>query len=78
MEIRVKSYLHITDFVNAVILAFDGFLHEEKGVEVYNFGSFDQVDVKRIAEIVAEEMGLQNVEFKLTVELMVAAGGRET
>lgn len=29
-------------------------------------GSFDRVDVKRIAEIVAEEMGLRNVEFKLT------------
>jgi len=61
-----KSYLHMTDFVDAVILAFEDFLHEEKVVEVYNVGSFDQVDVKRIAEIVAEEMNFQNVEFKFT------------
>ena len=35
-------------------------------VEIYNVGSEDQIDVKTIAEIVAEEMGLQNVEFKFT------------
>jgi UDP-glucose 4-epimerase len=61
-----KSYLHVKDFVDAVFLAFRSFLGEGKVVEVYNVGSFDQVDVKRIAEIVTEEMGLQNVEFKLT------------
>jgi UDP-glucose 4-epimerase len=61
-----KSYLHIKDFVDAVFLALRSFLDDGKVVEVYNVGSFDQVDVKRIAEIVSEEMGLQNVEFKLT------------
>jgi UDP-glucose 4-epimerase len=35
-------------------------------VEIYNVGSEDQIDVKTIAEIVAEEMGLQDVEFKFT------------
>ena len=63
---QIKSYLHIEDFVDAVFLAFRSFLNEGKVVEVYNVGSFGQVDVKRIAEIVAEEMGLQNVEFKFT------------
>ena len=61
-----KSYLHVGDFLDAVFLALRGFLGEEKTVEVYNVGSLDQVDVKRIAEIVTEEMGLENVEFKLT------------
>ena len=61
-----KSYLHIEDFVDAVFLAFGSFLNEGKVVEVYNVGSFDQVDVKRIAEIVSEEMGLQDIEFKFT------------
>jgi len=60
-----KSYLHVKDLVNAVFLVLRSFLDEEKHVEVYNIGSFDQVDVKRIAEIIAEEIGLQNVEFKL-------------
>ncbi|NIQ06060.1 MAG: UDP-glucose 4-epimerase, partial [Candidatus Korarchaeota archaeon] len=45
---------------------FRNFLDEGKAVEVYNVGSVDQVDVKRIAEIVSEEMGLQNLKFKFT------------
>jgi UDP-glucose 4-epimerase len=61
-----KSYLHVKDFVDAVFLAFRSFLNDGKVVEVYNVGSFDQVDVKRIAEIVSEEMGLQDVKFKFT------------
>jgi UDP-glucose 4-epimerase len=58
--------LHVKDFVDAVFLAFRSFLGEGKVVEVYNVGTLDQVDVKRIAEIITEEMGLENVEFKLT------------
>lgn len=61
-----KSYLHISDFVDSLIRAFDSFLVSERAFEVYNVGSFDQVCVKRIAEIVVAEMGLQNVEFRVT------------
>jgi len=61
-----KSYLHVEDFVDAVFLAFRSFLNEGKVVEVYNVGSFDQVDVKRIAEIVCEEMELRDIEFEFT------------
>jgi UDP-glucose 4-epimerase len=35
-------------------------------VEVYNVGSLDQVDVRRIAEMVSEEMDLQDVRFRFT------------
>jgi len=60
-----KSYMHVKDLVDASFAVLNGF---GKGgfVEVYNVGSLDQVDVKRIAEIVTEEMGLQNVEFRFT------------
>jgi UDP-glucose 4-epimerase len=61
-----KSYLHINDFVNAVILAYRSFLNEGKLIDIYNIGSLDQLNVKRIAEIVTREMGLQNVKFNLT------------
>jgi UDP-glucose 4-epimerase len=61
-----KSYLHIKDFIDAVFLTLESFLNDEEMVEVYNVGSSDQVDVKRIAEIVCEEMGLRDVEFRLT------------
>jgi len=61
-----KSYLHVEDCVDAVFLALRDFLDEEKKVEVYNVGSLDQVDVKRIAEIACEEMGVNGVKFRFT------------
>jgi len=61
-----KSYLHVKDLMDAVFLALKCFLDEEKTIEIYNVGSLDKVDVKRIAEIVAEEMGLGNLKFRLT------------
>ena len=35
-------------------------------VDIFNIGSEDQIDVMTIARLVVEEMGLKNVEFKLT------------
>jgi len=61
-----KSYLHINDCVDAMILASDRFVDGGGPFEVYNIGSRDWIEVKRIAEVVVEEMGLENVEFKFT------------
>jgi UDP-glucose 4-epimerase len=60
---QTKSYLYITDCIEAMLL---GLEKTTEQVEIHNVGSEDQTDVKTIAEIVAEEMGLQNVEFKFT------------
>jgi len=35
-------------------------------VEIYNVGSENQVDVKTIAQIIIEEMGLKNVKLTFT------------
>jgi UDP-glucose 4-epimerase len=40
--------------------------NQNKGVEVFNIGSEDQIDVKTIASIVAEEMGCKGIRFKFT------------
>ncbi len=58
-----KSYLYITDCIDAMIL---GLKKLEGRVEIYNLGSEDLVDVKTIANVVIEEMGLRNVELKFT------------
>ena len=55
--------MYITDCIEAMLLELE---KSTEPVEIYNVGSEDQIDVKTIAEIVAEEMGLQNVEFKFT------------
>jgi len=61
-----KSYLHVEDLVEAVFLAFKHFVVTRKTLEIYNVGSLDRIDVKSIAEIVAEEMGLRNLKLKFT------------
>ncbi len=60
---QTKSYLHIDDCTSAILHAYEV---SSKNVNTYNIGSKDQTDVAKIAEIVADEMNLRNVEFKLT------------
>jgi len=61
-----KSYLYIDDCINAILHATRTFLKNKHKVEIYNIGCNDQITVKRIAEIVAEEMHLLNVNFFFT------------
>ncbi len=63
---QTKSYLHIEDCVEAILHLYKHFKNDRKQVDVYNVGSEDQVNVKRIAEIVVEEMGLKNTAFNFT------------
>lgn len=61
-----KSYLHIEDFIDATLHVTSRFLDDGNKADVYNVGSVDHVEVKKIAEIVADEMGLQDVKFVFT------------
>jgi len=61
-----KSYLHIVDFIDATIHVTSRFLDEKKKTDIYNVGSVDQIKVKKIAEIVAEEMNLRDVKLVFT------------
>ncbi len=56
-----KSYIYIDDCIDAMFAG----LKAEEVVNIFNIGSEDQVKVKRIAEIVCEEMGV-NPKFKFT------------
>jgi UDP-glucose 4-epimerase len=58
-----KSYLYVDDCVNGMVL---GAENTDERVEILNIGSEDRVNVMRIAEIVIEEMGLEDVEINLT------------
>ena len=60
---QTKSYLHVEDCVKAILLAAES---SGSRIGVFNVGSEDQVNVRRIAEIVVEEMGLQGVKFRFT------------
>ena len=50
-----KSYLHIDDCINALILGLNEF---QSPLEIFNVGSDDQVDTNTIAQIIITELGL--------------------
>ena len=58
-----KSYLHVEDCVDAIIF---GYENRKRGVEIFNIGSEDWINVRKIADIVVEEMGLENVRYRFT------------
>jgi UDP-glucose 4-epimerase len=58
-----KSYLLIDDCIDAIQI---GLEKVESQVEIFNVGSEDQIDVKTVASIVIQEMGLGNVRLRFT------------
>ena len=60
---QTKSYLYVKDCVDAIIF---GYENRKSDVEIFNIGSEDWVNVRKIADIVVEEMGLKDVKYKFT------------
>ena len=61
-----KSYLYITDCVEAIIHLTEAFSKSKERIDVFNVGSNDKVTVTQIAKTVAEEMNAPRVKFKFT------------
>jgi len=60
-----KSYLHVSDTIEATMHLFNVFRESGKLFDVYNIGDEDRITVKKIAEIVLEGLGLEP-EFHFT------------
>ncbi|NPA75155.1 MAG: SDR family NAD(P)-dependent oxidoreductase [Euryarchaeota archaeon] len=60
---QTKSYLYIDDCVDAILY---GYEHSRNDVEIFNIGSEDWVNVRKIADIIVEEMHLDNVKYRFT------------
>ncbi|MCX9009579.1 MAG: NAD-dependent epimerase/dehydratase family protein [Candidatus Methanoperedens sp.] len=58
-----KSYLHVSDCVDAILFAME---KSSDMANIFNIGSEDTISATGIGEIIVEEMGLENVEFKYT------------
>ncbi|MFH1834735.1 MAG: NAD-dependent epimerase/dehydratase family protein [Methanobacteriota archaeon] len=58
-----KSYLHVDDLLDGVFHAIE---HSDENLNYFNLGCGDQVSVREIAQIVCDEMGLSDVEFKFS------------
>jgi len=60
---QTKSYLEVRECIDAVLFAVS---QARETVNTFNIGSEDWIDVKSIAEIVAEEMRLPAVRYRFT------------
>jgi len=58
-----KSYLEVKDCVQAMLHCVQ---HSDEQINVFNIGSEDSVDVTKIADIVAMQMGLADVVYRYT------------
>ncbi len=58
-----KPYLYVTECVDGIL---HGFKNSNEQINVFNLGVDSATRVTRIGELVVEEMGLKNVEFKYT------------
>jgi UDP-glucose 4-epimerase len=61
-----KSYVHIDDCIDATLFLKDRLLRSQDPCNVYNVSSQDQISVKQIAQIVIDEMGIQDARIGYT------------
>jgi UDP-glucose 4-epimerase len=60
---QIKSYFSVDACVEAVLFAVT---HSDSTFNCFNIGSEDWIDVTELAEIVIDEMGLSDVDFRYT------------
>lgn len=61
-----KSYLYVRDCVDAILHSMES---SQEEVNLFNIGSDDTTEVNRIAELVLDEMGLEDVEIVYVNEM---------
>jgi UDP-glucose 4-epimerase len=69
-----KSYMYIDDCIDATIHLTNVFTEGKERIEIFNVGTADQITVKRIANIVIEEMTLSKVKKALKGEVEHGGG----
>lgn len=60
---QTKPYVYAKDLVEAII---DFTNNMKQGVEIYNLGVSGATSVRKIADIICEELGLENVRYEFT------------
>ena len=60
---QTKPYVYVLDLIDAIIMMTKSI---QKGVSIYNVGVDSATSVTRIADIVCEELGYENVKYNYT------------
>lgn len=61
-----KSYMYISDCITATMMITEYIINSEMNYDAFNVGVSDQIEVKKIADIIADELQLENVQFSYT------------
>jgi UDP-glucose 4-epimerase len=61
-----KSYMYISDCIKATMKITEYIINSERNYDAFNVGVSDQIEVKKIAEIIADELKLHDVQFSYT------------
>jgi UDP-glucose 4-epimerase len=60
---QAKSYLLSRECIEAMLFVMEG---APRGLQIFNLGSSDSLSVRRIADMIVEAMGLENVQYNFT------------
>jgi UDP-glucose 4-epimerase len=60
---QTKPYIYVSDLVEAII---DFTVNAKAGVEIYNLGVSGTTSVKKIADILCMELGLEHIKYEFT------------
>lgn len=58
-----KSYIHVSDAVEATLQALKNHIERGEGAETYNIGNKDWITVKQIADTITKTLRLQQVKY---------------
>jgi UDP-glucose 4-epimerase len=61
-----KSYIHVDDVLHAILLLNDQGWPERPGFDVFNVATEDYVTVREIADLVVQQLGLDQVAYSFT------------
>lgn len=61
-----KSYMYISDCIAATMEITEYIINSELNYDAFNVGVSDQIEVRKIAEIIADELKLDDVQFSYT------------
>ncbi|MDI6856291.1 MAG: NAD-dependent epimerase/dehydratase family protein [Candidatus Thermoplasmatota archaeon] len=60
---QVKSFLALEDCIDGIMFAYE---KANKKINIYNLGTDEDIKIKKLADIVVEELNLKNVKYRFT------------
>ena len=61
-----KSYLYVKDAVQGMLLSLQALRPRKGEVQAFNLGHRDALEVRQVADVICEEMGLEGTEYQCT------------